>query len=54
MSAHEDFARKYTVKLQEGDGIKEGSPNPSDQIHNTKEPPDRGSQGVKPPQQTLS
>ena len=46
------FERKYAVKLQGGDGIKEGILNPSDQSHNTKEPPGGGSQGVKPPQQT--
>ena len=34
------------------DGIKEGSPDPSDNSQCIKEPPDRGSQDIKPPQQT--
>ena len=43
---------KHTVKWQGGDGIEEGSPDPSGNSQHTKEPPDRGSQGIKPPQQT--
>ena len=38
--------------MQGGDGIEEGSLDPSDKSHNTKEPPGRGSQGIEPPQQT--
>ena len=52
MSTCKDFEGKYTVKWQGGDGIKEGSLDPSDNSQHTKEPPDRGSQGIKPPQQT--
>ena len=52
MSTHKDFKGKYTVKWQEGDGNKEGSPDPSDNSQCIKEPPARGSQGIKPPQQT--
>ena len=44
--------RKTPVKQQGGDGIKEGSPDPSDNSYHTEEPPDGGSQGIKPPQQT--
>ena len=52
MSTHKDFEGKYTVKWQGGDGIEEGSPDPSDNSQHFEEPPDRDSQGVKPPQQT--
>ena len=54
MSAHKDFEGKYIVKWQGGDRIKEGSPDPFNNSQHIKEPPDRGSQGVKPPQQTPS
>ena len=47
-----DFEGKYTVKWQGRDGNKEGSPDPSDNSQHIEEPPDRGSQGVKLPQQT--
>ena len=40
------------LKQPGGDGIKEGSPDPSNNSQCIKEPPDGGSQGVKPPQQT--
>ena len=52
MSTHEDFKGKLTVKWEGGDGIKEWSPDPSGNGQHTEEPPDGGSQGVKPPQQT--
>ena len=35
---HESLQREYAVKLQGGDSIKEGSPGPSDENDNTKEP----------------
>ena len=37
---------------KEGDGVKEGSLDPSGNGQYPKEPPDGGSQGVKPPPQT--
>ena len=37
---------EYAVKLQGGDGVKEGSLDPSDKTNNTQEPPGGGSQGV--------
>ena len=37
---------------QGGDGDEEGSPDPSNNSQCVKEPPDGGSQGIKPPQQT--
>ena len=40
------------VKWQGGDSIKEGSLDPSNNSQCVKEPPDRGSQGIKLPQQT--
>ena len=43
---------KKTVKQQGGDSIIEGSPDPSDNNQCCKEPPDRGSQGIKPTPQT--
>ena len=43
---------KATVKWQGGDGIKEGSLDPSDNSYHTKESPNGGSQGIEPPQQT--
>ena len=52
MSANRDSEGKYTVKWQGGDGIEEGSLDPSNNSQHIKEPPDRGSQGIKPPQQT--
>ena len=52
MFAHKDFDGKCTVKWQGGDSIKEGSPDLSGNSQHTKEPPDRGSHGKKPPQQT--
>ena len=52
MSAHKDFEGKYTVKQQGGDGIKKGNPDPSNNSQHIKEPPDGGSQDIKPPQQT--
>ena len=39
-------------KRQGGDGIEEGSPDPSNNSQHTKELPDGGSQGIKSPQQT--
>ena len=44
--------RKHTVKWQGGDSVKEGILDPSSNGQHTKEPPDRGSQGIKPLQQT--
>ena len=41
-----------TGKWQGGDSIEEGNPDPSNDSYHTKEPPGRGSQGIKPPQQT--
>ena len=38
--------------MARGDSVEEGSPEPSDNSYHTREPPDRGSQGIKPPQQT--
>ena len=35
-----DFEGKYTVKWQGGDGIKEGSPDPSSNSQHIDEPPD--------------
>ena len=52
MSTHEDFERKTAVKWQGGNCVKEGSLDPSNNSYHTKEPPDGGSQGIKPPQQT--
>ena len=45
----ESLEREYTVKLQGGDGIEEGSPDPSDEDTNTQEPPGGGSQCVHNP-----
>ena len=42
-----DFQRKETVKWEGGDGVNEGSPGPSGNDKHHKEPPDRGSQGIK-------
>ena len=39
LTTHEDLEEKYAVKLQGGDGIEEGSLDPSDKNHNTQEPP---------------
>ena len=47
LSAHKDFQGKETVKWQGGDGIDEGSLDPSNNNQHHEEPPDRGSQGVK-------
>ena len=44
--------KKTAVKWQGGDGIKEGSLDPSNNSYHTKEPPERGFQSIKPPQQT--
>ena len=44
--------RENAVKWQVGDGVEEGNPDPSSNSQHTKERPDRGSQGVKPSQQT--
>ena len=52
LSACKDLEGKYTVKWPGEDGIKEGSPDPSDKSQHIEESPDRGSQGMKPPQQT--
>ena len=41
--AAKDFQGKETVKWQGGDGINEGSPDPSDNNQCHKESPDRGS-----------
>ena len=40
------------VKLQGRDGIKEGSPDPSDENDYAQEPPGGGSQGITQPKQT--
>ena len=40
------------VKLQGGDGIKEGSLDPSDEDDNIQEPPGEGFQGITQPMQT--
>ena len=39
------------VKWQGGDSVKERSPDPSNNSQHTEDPPDGGSQGIKPPQQ---
>ena len=44
--------REYTVKLQGGDSIEEGSPDPSDENDNVQEPQGGGSQGITWPKQT--
>ena len=38
--------------MARGDGIDEGSPDPSDNNHCIEDPPDRGSQGIKTMPQT--
>ena len=45
-------SRQNTVKWQGGDSIEEGSMDPTDNSQHIKEPPNRGSQGIKLPQQT--
>ena len=52
MSTCKDFEGKHTVKWQGGDGIKEGSLDPSGNSYHIEEPRDGGSQAIKPPQQT--
>ena len=52
MSACKDLEGKCTVKWQGGDGVKEGSQDPSSNGQHPKEPPGGGSQGIKPPPQT--
>ena len=42
----EGLQREYAVKLQGGDGIEEGSPDPSDENNKAQEPPGGGFQGV--------
>ena len=42
----ESLQIEYTVKLQGGDDIKEGSLDPSDENDNAQEPPGGGSQGI--------
>ena len=44
--------RENTVKLQGGDGIEEGIPDPSGENNNAQEPPGGGSQGISQPKQT--
>ena len=48
----ESLQREYAVKLQGGDGIEEGSPDPSDENDNAQEPPGGGSQGITQSKQT--
>ena len=52
MPASKDFQGKETLKWQGGHSINEGSPDPSDNNQCCKEPPDGGSQGVKPTLET--
>ena len=52
MSTCEDFEGKHTVKLKGGDGVKEGSPDPSDKTNDAQEAPGGGSQGIIQPMQT--
>ena len=47
----ESLRGEYTVKLEGGDGIEEGSPDPSDENDNAQEPPGGGSQGITQPKQ---
>ena len=42
----ESLQGEYAVKVQGGDSIEEGSPDPSDEDDNAQEPPEGGSQGV--------
>ena len=42
----ESLQREYAVKLQGGDGIEEGSPDPSDENDNAQKPTGGGSQGL--------
>ena len=46
LPASESHQREYAVKLQRGDGIRKGSPDPSGENDNTQEPPEGGSQGI--------
>ena len=46
LPASESLQIEYAVKLQGGDSIKEGSPDPSDENNNAQEPPGGGSQGI--------
>ena len=46
LPASESLQIEYAVKLQGGDGIEEGSPDPSDEDDNAQEPPEGGSQGI--------
>ena len=52
MSTGGSLERKYAVKLQGGDGIKEGSSGLSDKDNDAQEPPKGGSQGITQPMQT--
>ena len=52
MPACKDFQGKETVKWEGGDGINEGSPDPSSKKQCHEESPGGGSQGVKPTLQT--
>ena len=44
---------KHTVKQQGGTALKKGAQTPPGNSQHTEEPPDRGSKGIKPSQQTL-
>ena len=48
----ETLEREYAVKLQGGEGIKEGTPDPSDEDDNAQEPPGGGSHSKTQPTQT--
>ena len=52
LSTSESLQREYAVKLQGGNGIKEGSPDPSDEDDSAQETSGGDSQGVTWPKQT--
>ena len=52
MHPGKDFKGKEKVKWQGGNGIEEGSLDPSDNSQHIRDPQDRGSQGIKSPEQT--
>ena len=52
LPAGESLQGEYAVKLQGGDGIEEGSLDPSDEKDNVQEPQGGGFQGITQPKQT--
>ena len=52
LSKSEGLKGQCSVKLQGGDGIKEGSLSPSDESSNAQEPQGGGSHGITRPKQT--